>query len=301
MGRRVSVLLVAIGTPALLLVLTIALLVWPERTAHADRPDRPSVRLASAAPDGFAVVGHRGYPGRHVTENTVPAFRRAVAYGATAVELDVQLTRDGRFLVLHDPTLDRTTTCRGRVDRRTLARIQRHCRGQRGHELVPSLGQALDLVVRLHTSVVVDVKRPPSAWTPDRYQRLVRTIEQRGLQGRTVVLGFHRDNLEAIRSLDPALRVQAIARDLDDVDRMRTWADGLNLAASLATPDLVADLRSQGLLVLGRKTALRRDWGELRRAGADGLLTDHVASYVTWARSAPPLTPTPTEAPSPTE
>ena len=199
----------------------------------------------------------------------------------------MQLTRDGRFLVLHDPTLDRTTTCRGRADRRTLAQVQRHCRGRRGHELLPSLGQVLDLVARLRAHVVVDVKRKPSAWTPERYARLVRTIELRGLQDRTILLGFHRTNLESLRALDPALRVQAIASDPADVARMRTWADGINLPASLATPDLVSSLRADGVSVLGRRTSARSDWSRLRRAGAEGVLTDRVASYVSWSRTVP--------------
>jgi glycerophosphoryl diester phosphodiesterase len=283
--RRWGTVLVAV---ACLLGLVAVGLVWPERPAHADSgtTSRPTARLATSSvpDDGFAVVGHRGYPGRGVTENTLPAFRRALRAGATAVELDVQLTRDGRLLVLHDPTLDRTTTCRGRADRRTLAQVQRHCRGRRGHELLPSLGQVLDLVARLRAHVVVDVKRRPSAWTHERYARLVHTIEQRGLQDRTILLGFHRESLESLRALDPALRVQAIASDPADVARMRTWADGINLPASLATVDLVSSLRADGVSVLGRRTGSRSDWSRLRRAGADGVLTDRVASYVSWAR-----------------
>ncbi len=289
MGRRVT-LLAAAGT---VLCLAVTLMFWPERSAHADRPSpATAARLASAEPaSGFAVVGHRGFPGRRVTENTLPSFRRAVAYGATAVELDVQPTRDGRLLVMHDQTLDRTTTCRGRVDQRLLARIQERCRGRRGGERIPSLGQVLDLVARTGVHVMVDVKRRSVAWTPERSTRLVRAIQDRGLVGRTVLLGFHRDTLEALRAIDPALRVQAIADDLAQVEELRTWADGVNLPPSLATPDLVADLRSQGLLVLGRKTRQESDWALLHDAGADGLLTGLVASYVAWEGAT--TTPTP--------
>ena len=104
---------------------------------------------------------------------------------------------------------------------------------------------------------------------------------------RTILLGFHRTNLESLRALDPALRVQAIASDPADVARMRTWADGINLPASLATPDLVSSLRADGVSVLGRRTSARSDWSRLRRAGAEGVLTDRVASYVSWSRTVP--------------
>ena len=297
MGRRVGGLAVA-GGAVLALCLVVTLLFWPQRTAHADRPARSAVRLASVGTTdgaGFAVVAHRGYPGRGVTENTLPAFRQALTHGATAIELDVQLTRDGRLLVLHDPTLDRTTTCRGRVERRTLARLQERCRGRRGGERLPSLGQVLDLAVRRDAHVVVDLKRRPSVWSPTRYARLVGAIRSRGLEDRTVVLGYHRTYLEAVRALDPALRVQGIVDDLAEVARMREWADGVNLPATAATADLVADLRTQGLLVLGRKTGAETSWALLRDAGVDGLLTSRVEAYRTWSTAS---TPMPTEPPA---
>src|SRR5262249_58031131 len=68
------------------------------------------------------VIAHRGASGT-CPENTLPAFRRAVEVGAPMIELDVQLTRDGYPVVIHDRTLDRTTSGRGAVRRRTLAEI----------------------------------------------------------------------------------------------------------------------------------------------------------------------------------
>ena len=59
------------------------------------------------------VIAHRGASGT-CPENTLPAFRRAVELGAHMIELDVQLTRDGHPVVIHDLTLDRTTSGRGR-------------------------------------------------------------------------------------------------------------------------------------------------------------------------------------------
>lgn len=60
------------------------------------------------------VVAHRGYSGR-APENTLPAFEAAVGAGADAMEMDVQLSRDGVVVVVHDATLDRTTNGRGPV------------------------------------------------------------------------------------------------------------------------------------------------------------------------------------------
>ena len=89
------------------------------------------------------IMGHRGAPADE-PENTLRSFRRALAVGVAAVELDVQLTKDGRLAVIHDETLDRTTNGRGPVQDFTLAELKRLDAG-RG-EPVPSLEEVFDLV-----------------------------------------------------------------------------------------------------------------------------------------------------------
>jgi glycerophosphoryl diester phosphodiesterase len=58
------------------------------------------------------IIAHRGASGE-APENTIPAFELALRQGADAIELDVRLTADGVPVVLHDPTLDRTTSRQG--------------------------------------------------------------------------------------------------------------------------------------------------------------------------------------------
>lgn len=63
---------------------------------------------------------HRG-DNERAPENTLPAIRAAVERGAAQIEFDVKLTRDGRLLILHDATVDRTTNGRGRLAEMTFA------------------------------------------------------------------------------------------------------------------------------------------------------------------------------------
>jgi glycerophosphoryl diester phosphodiesterase len=74
-------------------------------------------------PDAHPVIGHRG-AAAHAPENTLPSFRRAIELGAEALELDVQLARDGAVMVFHDPTLDRTTDAIGPIGARTRAELR---------------------------------------------------------------------------------------------------------------------------------------------------------------------------------
>ena len=89
------------------------------------------------------IMGHRGAPADE-PENTLRSFRRALEMGVAAVELDVQLTKDGRLAVIHDETLDRTTNGHGAVKDFTLAELKQLDAGQ--GEPVPSLEEVFDLV-----------------------------------------------------------------------------------------------------------------------------------------------------------
>jgi glycerophosphoryl diester phosphodiesterase len=79
--------------------------------------------IRSTACDDVLSVGHRGTiiwgP-----ENTIAAFKAAIGMGADAVEMDVQNTMDGKLILMHDATLDRTTNCRGQISQKTWDEIK---------------------------------------------------------------------------------------------------------------------------------------------------------------------------------
>lgn len=105
------------------------------------------------------VMGHRGAPVME-PENTLRSFKRALELGAAGVELDVQLTKDGRLAVIHDETLDRTTNGRGLVKDFTLAELQKLDAGK--GEPVPALEEVFDLAKgRAH--LLVELKQPEAA------------------------------------------------------------------------------------------------------------------------------------------
>ena len=83
--------------------------------------DDPQSDLRTSRP---LIIGHRGASGL-APENTLAAFSLAVALGADGVEMDVQLSRDGQPVVMHDARVSRTTNGRGSVSRLTLAQLQR--------------------------------------------------------------------------------------------------------------------------------------------------------------------------------
>ena len=90
---------------------------------------------------GVKVLGHRGYSERF-PENSLLAFRKAIEAGADGVELDVWLTGDGRVVVMHDETIDRTSDMNGRQKEMTLEELKRADIGL--GERIPTLEEAFE-------------------------------------------------------------------------------------------------------------------------------------------------------------
>jgi len=147
------------------------------------------------------VVGHRG-AGGCAPENTLPAIRHAVEVGADAVEIDLHATRDGRLVLLHDDTVDRTTDGSGPAEEMTLDELRRL---DAGHAFTPDRGRTYPFRgtgVRLPTleealeaadplPVVAEVKTERSA------DVLRRLLDEGRVDGdRLLVGGFARSAVE---------------------------------------------------------------------------------------------------------
>ena len=160
------------------------------------------------------VVGHRGNAA-HAPENTLESFRQAVALGVDALELDVHATADGTVIVLHDPTLDRTTDRRGRVDRMTLSEIRQADAGARftvdgrshpwrGRGLkIPTLDEVLEAFPE--TPLLIELKAA-AAGTHAR-----EVIRRHAAQPRCIVASFDEAPLVPFRDGD--VPVGATRRD----------------------------------------------------------------------------------------
>ncbi len=99
-------------------------------------------------------VAHRGASAA-LPENTLPAFARAIELGADVIEADVRLTKDGQALILHDATLDRTTSGSGRL--RALTATKARALDAGGGAQLPSLTEVLE-IARGHVRVNLDIK-----------------------------------------------------------------------------------------------------------------------------------------------
>ncbi len=146
------------------------------------------------------IIGHRGAPAE-APENTLASFRRALDLGVAAVELDVQLTQDGRLAVIHDETLDRTTNGRGPVGDFTLAQLQKLDAGQ--GEPIPALEEVLELV-RGRAHLAVELKQPEAA------PALLEFFRQHQAFDAARVISFWHPAVKALKEAEPRLQTGAL-------------------------------------------------------------------------------------------
>ncbi|WP_136635318.1 glycerophosphodiester phosphodiesterase family protein [Pseudooceanicola onchidii] len=183
-----------------------------------------------------AITGHRG--ARNLwPENSLDGFRRAAALGCDAIELDVHLAADAEILVIHDPTLDRTTGASGPVADLT-ATTRRDVGLTGSDEHLPTLDEALEALapfgVNLHVEIKVDATGTPYPGLPGR---VADRIAAHGVQGRVHLTSFDLDVLRACRDAAPEVP-RLVSADVGWIDR-RGGLDGF-IAEVIDLVDIVA-------------------------------------------------------------
>jgi glycerophosphoryl diester phosphodiesterase len=159
------------------------------------------------------VIAHRG-DSAHRPENTLAAFERALEVGIDVIELDVQLTADGHVVVIHDPTVDRTTSGSGRVREMSLASIRSLSAGyparfgsEYASERVPTLGEALGFL-KGRARVMIEIK-PDSVKdgeSPGVESATVAEVRRLQMEDEVAIVSFDRRALARCRAIAPDIR-----------------------------------------------------------------------------------------------
>ena len=197
---------------------------------------------AAAAGPSTRVAAHRGgaalWP-----ENSLMAFRSALALGVDALELDLHLTADGEVVVIHDPTLERTSTGGGAIRDRTLAdfaatRLKTRD-GAPTAERVPTFAQVLDLAAPTSVELLPEIKVDGNRRRYDGIEeKVLALVRSRGLLARTTIQAFQVETIRRLRELEPAARTMLlVARGDVERDRARP-AEAVRRARELGATDL---------------------------------------------------------------
>jgi glycerophosphoryl diester phosphodiesterase len=179
----------------------------------------------TASPMGLAprlldVHGHRGAAGL-APENTLAAFRKAIALGVDALEMDLHVIRDGQVVVIHDETLDRTTDGRGSIAELTLEEVKHWDAGTKfapafQGERIPTLREVIELVkasgdTRVRLDLEVKFGEGQEGRPEDFEDRVLDILRQTGFVGRVNVISFHHPSLVKVKALEPKIRTGLLA------------------------------------------------------------------------------------------
>jgi glycerophosphoryl diester phosphodiesterase len=187
-------------------------------------------------------IAHRGGSGL-APENTLTAFRQALAMGAHGLELDIHPTRDGHLAVIHDDLLERTTNGTGPVHLQDAAALQKLDAG--GGDKVPLLEDVLDLLAP-HHQLFVEIKHGPTPYEGVE-ELLVALLQRHDKLAQTVAISFNHATLAKLRRCAPELRTGllfAYPLDFDEAEDLGVAYLGPHY--KLVNPGLVGEAHRRG-------------------------------------------------------
>ncbi|MFF4761895.1 glycerophosphodiester phosphodiesterase [Streptomyces sp. NPDC001292] len=219
------------------------------------------VRAVDAHRPQPMVVAHRG-ASAYAPENTLPAIDKAAALGFSWVENDVQRTKDGELVVIHDTTLKRTTNVEqvfpGRAPWKvkdfTAAEIARLDAGSWfspafAGTRVPTLGQYMRRLERNHEKLLLEIKKPELY--PGIEAQTLKVLanggwlDHRHLASRLIVQSFSAGSVRTVHELKPAVRTAFLGRpDKADLHRYAAFVDLINPSYRTLSADYMAAVRA---------------------------------------------------------
>jgi glycerophosphoryl diester phosphodiesterase len=153
----------------------------------------------------FNVLAHRGDPVRF-PENTLASFRAACDLHCRVVELDVQLSKDNIPVVIHDPTVDRTTNGKGKVKELTLTELKRLRIAE--SEEIPTLEEALRLM-KGKTTVDIELKQFGDYY-PGLEELTLDVVKKLGMEDQVAITAFDHYSIVRTRQLNERVEVGLI-------------------------------------------------------------------------------------------
>ncbi len=238
---------------------------------------------------------HRGCSQRY-PENTLISFSKAAELfekGLTGIELDIQLTKDGKMVVIHDERIDRTTDGFGFVRDYSLEELRTfHIHtGEERAERIPTLEEVLDLLEeKLKKGLQLNIELKNSIYPyPGMEKMVVEMIHKRGLEESIVYSSFYARSLMLLHEIDPEARCGMLASRVSDslylarglgfIKALHPYWQGMDLTAS-ELPDMPVRAYFSGHLYPEKPTGGRLDLAALEAKGITDVFINEPEVYL---------------------
>lgn len=224
-------------------------------------------------------IAHRGASG-YAPENTLAAFRRAVAQGVTFIETDLHLTRDAHFVAVHDESVERTTNGQGSVHQMTLAELRRLDAGswfasEFTGERIPTLEEVLEFAKKHDVVFYLELK-PNGFWGGEH--ALISALRNASEIARCVIISFDPAILASLRKIEPTLMTGLLydgSMDEPFEKALEIGARQMAIRGDLITPNVIQRARKLDLQVVCWTVNSPAHMRMLVSAGVDGIMTDY--------------------------
>jgi glycerophosphoryl diester phosphodiesterase len=236
------------------------------------------------SPDSPIIIAHRGFSDA-APENTLAAFRKAIEEGVGMIELDVRLSADDQFVVIHDKRLDRTTARRGLVKNLPAKELTALDNGSWfsqnfSKERVSLLQDVFPLVQRgplLNIEIKPDVESSNGSLAEEM---LVEIVKKSRISHRVILTSFNHQMMKRVKHLDQTIVTGILYNPITNFRRppsqlrAATNADIFICSKYQINGDVVSDARKAGLLVYVYGIKSERDVRRMVRLGIDGLIVN---------------------------
>lgn len=252
--------------------------------SHSTSPDE-------SLPNKILNIAHRGNSGE-APEHTLLSYTQAKEAGADYLEIDLQMTKDGQLIAMHDETLDRTTDGTGAVGDHLLAEIRKldagswfnHRYPDKANSTYPGLKvptlEEIFQTFGTHANYYIETK------SPDRYpqmeEKLLALIAKYHLNtpGQVIIQSFSDASLKKIHALNPNIPLIQLLEDMgnptqEQINYVKTYAVGIGPDFEQLTPAHIQTAKANGLLVHPYTVNETADMQRMIQWGADGMFTNY--------------------------
>ncbi|HEK9098866.1 glycerophosphodiester phosphodiesterase [Bacillus pfraonensis] len=252
---------------------------------------------AKNQPDKVITIAHRG-ASAYAPEHTIPSYKLGQQLKGDYIEIDLQMTKDGHLIAMHDETLNRTTNGSGFVKDHTLEEIKRLDAGSSFNTEHPNLAKEEFNGIKVPTLEEIietfghDARYYIETKSPEDYprmeERLLETLSQSQLIDPTVVKekviiqSFSKESLKKIHSLNPSIPlVQLLTHKTatrltnEDLKKYKTYCVGLGMNFTSMDATVVQKIQAQGLKVHPFTVDKKEDMKKLLEWGVDGMFTNY--------------------------
>lgn len=224
---------------------------------------------------------HRGFSGKY-PENTMLAFEKAIAEGVDGIELDVQLTKDGEVVIIHDETIDRTTNGKGYVVEYTYEELSKFdasytYTGKMGFNKIPTLREYFELVKDLDIVTNIELKTGINEYLGIE-EKVWDMIKEFGLQDRIIISSFNHFSVMRMKKLAPEMKYGFLSEDWIIDAGKYTHSHGVQCyhpRFNNLIPEVIDELKSYGLEINTWTVNKEEDMRYLISHGIDAIIGNY--------------------------